>query len=216
MQALDQLSREAPVALVRDLQSRLDAQASASHAAAGDLDYVSGQALTVLDNSGIPAQRKLAGSDERLRRGAPLDQMLGAVLDASDGLIVSRGLDGTVLSWNRGAERVLGWRADEIVGRSYLLFVPDERRSEAERIARIATAGHRISRLETIRRHKRAATRRRVAAHARARSAGAQRRRQHPRVGRHEHRRHRTQGSGGCTRVARGGGRFVPGCDHQP
>jgi diguanylate cyclase (GGDEF)-like protein/PAS domain S-box-containing protein len=80
--------------------------------------------------------------------------MLGAVLDSSDDLIVSRGLDGTVLSWNRGAERVLGWRADEIVGRSYLLFVPDDRRSEAERITRIATAGHRISRLETIRRHK--------------------------------------------------------------
>jgi diguanylate cyclase (GGDEF)-like protein/PAS domain S-box-containing protein len=137
MQALDQLSREALVALVRDLQSRLDAQA-----------------LTVLDNNGIPAQRKLAQSDERLRRGAPLDQMLGAVLDSSDDLIVSRGLDGTVLSWNRGAERVLGWRADEIVGRSYLLFVPDERRSEVERITRIATAGHRISRLETIRRHR--------------------------------------------------------------
>src|SRR5262245_41438924 len=55
MQALDQLSREALIALVHDLQARLDALVDAGHAPAGDLDYVALQALTVLDNSGIAA-----------------------------------------------------------------------------------------------------------------------------------------------------------------
>jgi diguanylate cyclase (GGDEF)-like protein/PAS domain S-box-containing protein len=54
MQALDQMRREELVALVRDLQARLASPTTAT-VAAGDLDYVTLQALTVLDNSGIPA-----------------------------------------------------------------------------------------------------------------------------------------------------------------
>ena len=49
---------------------------------------------------------------------------------------------------------MLGWRADEVVGSSYLLHVPEAHRAGAERISGIARAGHRISHLETVCKHK--------------------------------------------------------------
>jgi len=52
-----------------------------------------------------------------------------AVLDASDDAIVRWSTDGTVLSWNAGAERIYGYTADEMLGRSKLVLVPPESRN---------------------------------------------------------------------------------------
>ncbi len=117
--------------------------------------WLSARGLVTRDHHGTPLRMTGTAQDvTQRRRGDALDRMLAAVLDSSDDLIVSRSLDGTVLTWNRGAERVLGWSADEIVGSSYLLNVPETQRSAVERISRIACAGHRISHLETACRHK--------------------------------------------------------------
>jgi diguanylate cyclase (GGDEF)-like protein/PAS domain S-box-containing protein len=88
------------------------------------------------------------------RADGELESMLSAFLDSADNLIVARSLEGDMLYWNRGAERTLGYSATEMVGSSCMAIIPDARRQEAARLTRIVRAGHRVPRLELVRRHK--------------------------------------------------------------
>ncbi len=81
------------------------------------------------------------------------DQMLSALLDSSDDLIFSVDPDGTVAYWNRGAERILGYAPDGIVGRSELTLIPVDHRSETDLLYRRVLAGERVARFETMRLH---------------------------------------------------------------
>jgi two-component system sensor kinase FixL len=80
--------------------------------------------------------------------------ILAVVLESSDDAIITKDLDGVVRSWNRAAERLLGYAADEIVGRSLLTIIPAERRSELMAILERVKAGERVEHHETIRRAK--------------------------------------------------------------
>jgi len=243
MQALDHLSREELVALVRQLEQQGAATAAPVPAAAQvDLDYVSRQALTVLDNSGIPAlifdtegelsilaanaclaalagypQQELESSyaadllsaqdQNRLQRvlqlprqggvastgswrlrtrsgevreievsGYDLDfcarrarfaiiqdvtqrrreeltqQRLAAIVESSRDAIFSRTIEGTVLSWNRAAERLFGYSAADIVGRNTDLLMPIEiREREADFLRTRIIAGLPIENHHTVR-----------------------------------------------------------------
>ena len=63
---------------------------------------------------------------------------LGAIVSSSVDAILSTDMSGTVTSWNPGAERLLGFRADDMVGRSFWRLVPPEGREEMEeRMARV-------------------------------------------------------------------------------
>ena len=300
MQALDQLSREALVALVRDLQCRLEAQANPGHAAAGNLDFVCGQALTVLDNSGTSVdvalsvsplrdgdgqgrvvgraaigrdvtpqrdgQQALRESEARFRslveasahavwitnaRGEveveiaswqaytgltfeqvrghgwmqavhPEDRastaqmwrqacesggsydaefrvrrhdgvwrqmhahavpvrnddgsirewvgmntdvterreaeaaraLLAAVADSSQDAIISHDMEGTILSWNRGAEEIFGYHADEVIGQDYRLLTPSTTTEHTRSLAQRLMQGERIAPFEVMSRHR--------------------------------------------------------------
>ncbi|RJP42493.1 MAG: PAS domain S-box protein [Phycisphaerales bacterium] len=76
---------------------------------------------------------------------------LAAIVDSSDDAIVGTSLDGTVRSWNRGAERLYGFRRDEMMGRSIHRIVPDDRRGELERIRESLRRGERVDSFETVR-----------------------------------------------------------------
>ncbi|MBI2290565.1 MAG: response regulator [Betaproteobacteria bacterium] len=56
---------------------------------------------------------------------------LAAIIESSDDAIVSRALDGTILTWNAGAERLFGWTAAEAIGRNISLIVPLELEQES-------------------------------------------------------------------------------------
>lgn len=76
---------------------------------------------------------------------------LAAIVESSEDAIIGNTLEGVITSWNRGAERVYGYTADEVVGRTMLLLLPPDRRDElAELLTRLAR-GERIERYETIR-----------------------------------------------------------------
>jgi PAS domain S-box-containing protein len=56
--------------------------------------------------------------------------LLASIVESSDDAIYSETLDGTVLSWNQGAETLFGYSADEIVGKNYSILTPPDRRDE--------------------------------------------------------------------------------------
>jgi PAS domain S-box-containing protein len=79
---------------------------------------------------------------------------LAAILDSSDDAIVSKTLHGVVTSWNRGAETIFGYRAEEIVGRPIALLFPPDRLSEEDLILDRIRRGERVVHFETVRRCK--------------------------------------------------------------
>ena len=81
-------------------------------------------------------------------------RLLASIVDSSDDAIVSKKLDGTITSWNKGAERLFGYTADEASGKHITLIVPWERRSEEEDILRRLARGERVDHFETVRRRK--------------------------------------------------------------
>ncbi|HET9299209.1 MAG TPA: PAS domain S-box protein [Candidatus Polarisedimenticolaceae bacterium] len=80
-----------------------------------------------------------------------MQALLAAIVDSSDDAIVSKSLEGIILSWNAGAQRIFGYTAAEAVGKSINLIIPPERRDEEREILRRLRNGERIDHLETIR-----------------------------------------------------------------
>lgn len=77
--------------------------------------------------------------------------MLAAIVTASDDAIVSKLLDGTILSWNTGAERLFGYSAEEAIGQSINLIIPEHLRDEERSILNRLRHGERIEHFETMR-----------------------------------------------------------------
>jgi PAS domain S-box-containing protein len=79
---------------------------------------------------------------------------LAAIIDSSDDAIVSKTLDGVITSWNRAAERIFGYTAEEAVGQHITLIVPEERRAEEREVLARLVKGERLDHFETIRQTK--------------------------------------------------------------
>lgn len=108
-------------------------------------------ALIPGDSSGVFGVIVVLHELAERRRAAQLQSHLASIVDTSDDAIVSKTLDSVVLSWNHAAERLFGYRAEEMIGRPITTVFPPERVAEEalflERIAR----GERIDHYETIR-----------------------------------------------------------------
>jgi PAS domain S-box-containing protein len=79
---------------------------------------------------------------------------LGAIVDSSDDAIVSKDLQGIVQTWNRAAERMFGFSAQEAIGRSITLIIPEERLHEEDEVLSRIRRGLRVDHFETVRRRK--------------------------------------------------------------
>ena len=76
---------------------------------------------------------------------------LAAIVHSSDDAIVSKTLDGVITSWNRGAERIFGYTADEAVGQPITLIISPDRLDEEREILSRLRRGERIDHFETVR-----------------------------------------------------------------
>jgi PAS domain S-box-containing protein len=79
---------------------------------------------------------------------------LAAIIEGSDAAIIAKDLRGTVLTWNEAAERLLGFRAEEIIGRPIDEIIPPERRHEEREILDRVVAGERVPPFGTQRRRQ--------------------------------------------------------------
>jgi PAS domain S-box-containing protein len=79
---------------------------------------------------------------------------LAAIVASSEDAIVSKDLNGIVLSWNDAAERVFGFTADEMIGQSIRKIIPDDRQSEEDAVLEAIRAGRRVEHFETIRKFR--------------------------------------------------------------
>ena len=88
------------------------------------------------------------------KRSEDLMSHLAAMVQATDDAIIGKSLDGTIVSWNPGAERLYGYKAEEVVGRPLALLVPPDRTGEFARIMKGLRHGQHFERFETTRMHK--------------------------------------------------------------
>ncbi|MEJ6010877.1 PAS domain S-box protein [Novosphingobium aquae] len=79
------------------------------------------------------------------------EALYAAIIESSDAAIIAKSLDGTVLTWNAGAERIFGWTAEEMVGHTIRRLLPDDRQHEEDEILARISRGERISTFETER-----------------------------------------------------------------
>ncbi|HUC74871.1 MAG TPA: PAS domain S-box protein [Vicinamibacterales bacterium] len=85
---------------------------------------------------------------------ADVNRFLAAIVASSDDAIVGKDLDGVIVTWNQGAERLYGYSADEVRGCSIALLMPDDRPDELAAILDRVRAGQRVEHQETVRRTK--------------------------------------------------------------
>jgi PAS domain S-box-containing protein len=82
------------------------------------------------------------------------DLLYAAIVDSSDDAIVSKNLQGIVMSWNKGAERIFGYSAEEMIGQSILKVLPPDRKDEEMQILARLQRGERVDHYETKRQRK--------------------------------------------------------------
>lgn len=85
------------------------------------------------------------------KRAEEAQAHLAAIVAHSSEAIVSKALDGTIKSWNKGAERIFGYSADEIIGKSIRLLIPPEREHEEEEIIARISRSEQVNNYETVR-----------------------------------------------------------------
>ncbi len=88
---------------------------------------------------------------ERKQAADAVVRRLAAVVESSADAIFSKDLDGTIRTWNRGAERLYGYSRDEAVGRSVKMLVPEDRADEWTKVMAMLARGEHVEQLETER-----------------------------------------------------------------
>ena len=76
---------------------------------------------------------------------------LTALIESADDAVISKTLNGIITSWNMGAQRIFGYTADEVIGKSITILIPENHREEEPAILSRLRAGERIEHYETVR-----------------------------------------------------------------
>jgi PAS domain S-box-containing protein len=117
-------------------------------------------AVLLVDNVALQAQ--MSRLVRALRRQSALERdqhtererLFSAVVESSNDVIITLGLDGAITAWNKAAERLFGYAADEAVGQHIDFIVPPNRQAEARDILDRIGQGEHLEQFETLRLHK--------------------------------------------------------------
>ena len=88
------------------------------------------------------------------RRHEEMKSHLAAIVDSSDDAIIGKTLEGVITSWNQAAERLYGYKAEEVIGKPVSVIIPFECSGEIAQISKQLKEGKGIENLETVRLHK--------------------------------------------------------------
>ncbi|CDM62948.1 MULTISPECIES: PAS domain S-box protein [Rhizobium] len=121
----------------------------------GSLVWVANSLSPLRDKNGAIRQSVAVVVDitER-KRAQEVERRLAAIIASSDDAILGTDLNMRITSWNVGAEKLYGYSADEAIGHSVVLLVPDDRIEEEPAIIRQVSAGLKVDPYETKRRRK--------------------------------------------------------------
>jgi PAS domain S-box-containing protein len=121
----------------------------------GTLIDVSITVSPILDENGkVIGASKIARDVSERRRIDAISRHFVAIVESSEDTIISKDLNGIIQSWNKAAERMFGYTADEIVGKPVLLLIPPERHHEEDVILSRIRGGDRVEHFETVRQRK--------------------------------------------------------------
>jgi PAS domain S-box-containing protein len=121
----------------------------------GSLVDVSITVSPILDDQGnVIGGSQIARDVSERRRADSIAYHFAAIVESSQDAIISKNLEGVIQSWNAAAERMFGYKSDEIIGRPVLVLIPTDRQHEEAEILRRIRSGERIEHFETIRQHK--------------------------------------------------------------
>ncbi|MBN9042437.1 MAG: hypothetical protein BGP05_14640 [Rhizobiales bacterium 62-47] len=121
----------------------------------GKIQWLDVHGQCLYDETGKPWRMPGVAVDISDRKRAELaSARLAAIVESSDDAIISKNLDGIITSWNIGAQRLFGYSAQEVIGKSLTLLIPDDRQDEEPDILARIRNGERVEHFETIRRRK--------------------------------------------------------------
>lgn len=101
-----------------------------------------------------PRNKSATRGSHNVAVGPNLRSQLAAIVEHSNDAIFSRRLDGIITTWNKAAERIFGYKADEIIGRSSRVLLPRGQRDEFQKLLARIRRGEIIERFETVRLRK--------------------------------------------------------------
>jgi PAS domain S-box-containing protein len=114
--------------------------------------WILARGYPVRDKRGRPCRIAGLAEDITERKQAEAKiQQLAAIVQSSDDAIVSKDLDGRILTWNRAAERIFGYRAKEVIGQNVMLLIPENLKADETAILEKLRKGERIQNDESIR-----------------------------------------------------------------
>jgi diguanylate cyclase (GGDEF)-like protein/PAS domain S-box-containing protein len=108
-------------------------------------------AVTGLPTDGVPAQRP---GDDRTTDGADAEavaQQLAAIIEGTDDAVIALSLDGTITGWNRGAENIYGYTAEQAIGQPGAMLLPPHHPDDVTRILDDIREGRHVEHFETLR-----------------------------------------------------------------
>jgi PAS domain S-box-containing protein len=93
-------------------------------------------------------------SNKRVRARRDELRWLASIIESSDDAIISKDLNGVMMSWNAGAQRMFGYSVEEAIGKPVMILIPPDRHDEEPIILKRIRAGEKIEHYETVRRRK--------------------------------------------------------------
>jgi PAS domain S-box-containing protein len=113
---------------------------------------IAAHAASAIDN----AQLLRSAQVETIQRGRAEQDMrrLAAIIENSDDAVISKNLDGIIMTWNSGATRLFGYTAQDAIGRPVTMLMPPDRIDEEPGILARIRRGERIEHYDTVRRRK--------------------------------------------------------------